>query len=117
MESNTSCQYCLKTFKRASSLFSHMCNPKRRFNARSEKSVKLAMVAFGKFYQYTHNRITIKNFDDFDKSPYYNGFVKFGHYMVNTHCINTEEYTKWVLKSGIRLDSWAKYSTYYILLE
>ncbi len=89
-----------------------MCVPKQRFNARPEKGVKLGFITFNKFYQYSQDRTKTKTNSDFDKSPYYSAFVKFGNYMINTHCINTEQFMMWVIKSGIQVDKWAKDSTY-----
>ena len=45
------CQYCHKEFKSERTLMVHMCERKRRWDAKDEKAVVLAMHTYTKFYE------------------------------------------------------------------
>lgn len=111
------CQFCNKEFKREGSLVVHLCEQKRRFNSKDDKGVKLALLTYIKFYQYTQDRTKVKTFTEFAKSPYYNAFVKFGNYCINTHCIKVDKFIDYVIRSGIKLDNWATDKTYSLFLS
>jgi hypothetical protein len=111
------CQYCKKDFARENSLVVHMCEQKRRFSEQGEKGVKLGLLTYNKFYQHTQNRNKTKSFEEFAKSPYYKAFVKFGRYVTSSHCIAVERFIRFVITSNIKLDNWAKDSTYTKFLD
>ncbi len=111
------CQYCGHAFKKEHTLTVHMCEQKRRFNERSEKGVALGLHAYNKFYQHSMDRNKVISFSEFAKTSYYKAFVKFGRYIIKTKCISTERFIHFVIVTGIKLDDWAKDTTYTRFLD
>jgi hypothetical protein len=107
------CVHCGKKFRMAKSLFSHICELKRRTMQRDEKRVQMGFYAFNKFFQITQNLKKNKTYEDFCKSPYYNAFVKFGSFINNTAALYPEEFIEYVIKNGIKLDHWCKEDLYF----
>jgi len=107
------CKFCNKEFLRDSTLSSHVCEQKRRHNARNEKHSVIALNAFVKFYELSSPLSSgKKTFDDFVKSPYYNGFIKFGSFVNNIKPLYPEKYIDYLIKNSIHLDKWCKDSVY-----
>ena len=111
------CQYCKKDFKRENSLTVHICEQKRRHDVKDDKGVQLGLYAYIKFYQYAQDRTKTKTFEEFRQSPYYIAFVKFGNYCIRTRCIKIERFIDFVVRSKIKLDSWASDKTYTEFLD
>ncbi len=113
------CEYCGQGYTREKTLAVHMCQPKRRFLQRSEKRVQLGLYTFNQFYKLSAGAKKEKTHDDFDKSPYYNAFVKFGSFVNNVRPLYPEKYIDYVVTSGVKLDHWCReemYETYAIEL-
>tara|TARA_X000000368_G_scaffold401522_1_gene374496 strand:- start:989 stop:1678 length:690 start_codon:yes stop_codon:yes gene_type:complete len=113
------CEYCGSGFMREKTLAVHMCQPKRRFLQRHEKRVQLGLYTFNQFYKLSAGVKKEKTHDDFDKSPYYNAFVKFGSFVNNVRPLYPEKYIDYVVTSGVKLDHWCRdemYETYAIEL-
>jgi hypothetical protein len=89
-----------------------MCQPKRRFLQRKEKRVQLGLIAFNKFYKLSAGAKKEKTHDEFDKSPYYNAFVKFGSFVSNVKPLYPEKYIDHVVTSGVKLDHWCREEMY-----
>jgi hypothetical protein len=106
------CEYCGSGFTREKTLAVHMCQPKRRFLQRSEKRVQLGLIAFNKFYKLSAGSKRDKTHDEFDKSPYYNAFVKFGSFVSNVKPLYPEKYIDHVVTSGVKLDHWCREEMY-----
>ena len=106
------CEYCGTGFTREKTLAVHMCQPKRRFLQRSEKRVQLGLIAFNKFYKLSAGSKRDKTYDEFDKSPYYNAFVKFGSFISNVKPLYPEKYIDHVVTSGVKLDHWCREEMY-----
>jgi len=117
------CQYCEKEFKREKTLFTHICEQKRRYNSKSDSNVQLGLYAFNTFYKASQNRLKEKSFDDFAKSPYYTAFVKFGKYCNEVKAISPIRFIDYVIRNNKRLDDWAtdkmytEYLAYIIVKE
>ena len=101
------CVHCDRMFRRESTLTVHMCEPKRRLLNRDERGVQIGFQAFLAFYRSMHGSARLKTLDDFDASPYYRAFVKFGHYCVNTRVIDPESYMRWLLAHNTAIDRWS----------
>jgi len=106
------CEYCGAGFMREKTLAVHMCEPKRRFLQRSEKRVQLGLYAFNQFYKLSAGAKKDKTHDEFDKSPYYNAFVKFGSFVNNVRPLYPEKYVDYVVTSGVKLDHWCREEMY-----
>lgn len=116
MDSNE-CQFCNKRFVKPSTLFSHVCEQKRRHLQKDEKSARLGYDAFNRFFKLSQNNKGDKTYAEFAKSPYYNAFVKFGSYISNVAPLYPDHYIDWVIRSGVKLDHWCKDALYekYVL--
>jgi hypothetical protein len=53
-----------------------------------------------------------KTYEDFVKSQYYEGFVKFGRSCVTNEYLNPEQFAEWLIKEGKKLADWHKDSLY-----
>ena len=106
------CIYCGKTFKKAQTLFVHVCEKKRRANAKNEKHVVIAFDAFNRFYKINHAATQDKTYDDFMQSPFYNAFVKFGSFVNNVNPLYPHNFIDYVVKSGVKLDHWCRDDLY-----
>jgi thiaminase len=106
------CKYCSKEFRKESTLAAHLCEPKRRWQQENETGVQFGLRAYLQFYETTQGSARLKSYHDFVASPYYNAFVRFGRYMVAIRCINSTNFTTWLLKNNKKLDHWCKDSFY-----
>jgi len=111
------CKFCKKTFKREKAFMTHLCEKKKRWNNRNERSVRLGYSVFLRFYEYTHQIGKQKSIKDFINSPYYNAFVKFGKYCIDINVININKFTEYVIQSNKKLDYWCSDKLYTAYLE
>jgi hypothetical protein len=106
------CAHCSRKFSNPRTLFSHMCEPKRRFLQKNEKRVQAGFMAFNRFWEITHLSKKAKTYEDFCASPYYNAFVKFGSFVNNVNPLYPEKFMDYVIKSGVKLDHWCRDELY-----
>jgi hypothetical protein len=106
------CRFCQKTFRRETSLLSHVCEQKKRHQSRNEVGVQWGLQSYLKFYQYSQSGSRNRSWDDFVTSPYYRAFVKFGNYCHTTPVVAVMQYLEWLLKKNKKLDHWCKDSVY-----
>ena len=104
------CQFCNHGYSRESTLQTHVCEPKRRAMAQKEKHVIIAFDAFNRYFK--ANRMPGKTYEEFCKSNYYNGFIKFGSYVNNVNPLYPNKYIDFVISSGVKLDKWTSPSLY-----
>lgn len=116
IEKPHSCKFCGKAYVKESTLASHLCEPKRRHQQRSEKGVVLAFEAYRKFYKFTQGKEN-KTYEEFSKSPYYAAFVKFGRHLYSIDAVNPERFIEWVIKNNKKLDHWCKDAFYETYLQ
>lgn len=111
------CKFCNKSFRKETTLISHVCENKRRHMAKNERHVKIGFYTFKRFYDLTHKKTQEKTYDDFTKSSFYNAFVKFGSFVSNISPLYTKHFIDWIIKSGVKLDNWCNQSLYekYVL--
>jgi hypothetical protein len=110
LENKHTCEFCNKSFSREKTLVVHVCEKKRRALAKDEVAVKTSFYAYSRFLEL--NKKEKQTYDQFCQSNFYNAFVKFGTYIHAIKAIDPEQFIDYVLKSGIKLDNWAKDSTY-----
>lgn len=106
------CIYCEKKFSQSRTLFSHMCERKRRAMQRDEKRVQAGFMAFNRFWQLTQGAKKLKTYEEFCDSSYYNAFVKFGSFVNNVNPLYPDRFVDHVIKSGVKLDHWCRDELY-----
>lgn len=107
-----SCVHCNKKFMQERTLYSHMCEGKRRALQKDEKRVQAGFSAFNRFFQITQNSKKLKSYEEFCKSPYYNAFVKFGSFINNVAPLYPDKFVDYVIKSGVKIDHWCRDALY-----
>ena len=108
---NYECKYCHKKFSKESTLTSHSCERKRRFQQEREIGVQWGFRAYLIFYEFTQSKQS-KTYEQFVDSAYYTAFVRFGRYCHSIHCINLVSFTRWLLKNNRKLDHWCSDTNY-----
>jgi hypothetical protein len=106
------CQYCGHGYTKESTLFTHVCEQKRRHLQKDDKAVRIGYDAFNRFFKMSQNTKGDKTYAEFAKSPYYNAFVKFGSYVNNVNPLYPDHYIDWVIRSGVKLDHWCRDALY-----
>ena len=106
------CEFCKKEFAKESSIAVHMCEPKRRRTQKEEAGVRIGFQAFIRFYEVHQGSAKLKTYDDFCDSSYYNAFVKFGRYCVNTRVVAPSRFMDWLLKNNKKIDRWCSDAIY-----
>lgn len=106
------CVHCGKKFMRETTLFSHLCESKRRALQKDEKRVQAGFMAFNRFFQLTQNAKKNKTYEEFCKTSYYNAFVKFGSFVNNVKPLYPDKFIDYVIKSGVKLDHWCRDELY-----
>jgi hypothetical protein len=106
------CEHCSKHFARESTLTSHLCEPKRRWQDRNTVSVQLALEVYRRFYQHCQPSHKLKTWEQFANSNYYSAFVRFSQYMLDVKCVNTGGFINYVIQKNIKLDQWASDRVY-----
>jgi len=106
------CVHCHKKFMSSRTLFSHMCERKRRALQKDEKRVQAGYMAFNRFWQLAQGGKKLKTYDEFSDTSYYNAFVKFGSFINNVNPLYPDKFIDYVIKSGIKLDHWCRDELY-----
>jgi hypothetical protein len=106
------CVHCEKQFMAPRTLFSHMCEQKRRVMQKDEKRVQAGYLAFNRFFEITQNSRKKKTYEEFCKTAYYNAFVKFGSFVNNVNPLYPDKFVDFVIKSGVKLDHWCRDELY-----
>jgi hypothetical protein len=106
------CVHCGKKFMQERTLFSHLCERKRRAMQKDEKRVQAGYMVFNRFWQLTQNSKKQKTYDEFADSSYYNAFVKFGSFVNNVNPLYPQKFIDYVIKSGVKLDHWCRDELY-----
>lgn len=89
-----------------------MCVKKRRMADKDLTHTRLGYRVFQMFYELNTSASKSKSQEDFVKSQYYDGFVKFGRSCVTNDYLNPEQFAEWLIKNGKKLADWTKDSLY-----
>ena len=117
------CEHCERQFARESTILSHLCEQKRRWDEQTRPANRIAFAAWTQFYQQYQPSKKDKSYREFTKSTYYGGFIKFGIYCIDAKVVNPLAYSTWSIKEKIALDRWTsdknygKYLVEYLRLE
>lgn len=106
------CKYCNHGFLYEKTFLVHVCEPKRRALAKTEKHVIIAYDAYRRFFKLAQKHTKEKTYEEFSTSPYYTAFIKFGSYVSNIKPLYQDHYIDYMIKSGIRIDYWCKDENY-----
>ncbi len=106
------CQFCGNKFMQEKTLAVHICEQKRRYLAKDEKSSVIGFQTFNRFFQITQKLGHNKTYEEFSHSPYYNAFVKFGSFVNNVNPLYPDKFIDWIVRSGVKLDHWCRDELY-----
>lgn len=109
------CSLCNKKYKTEGGLLFHKCKNKQRLNSKEELHSRIAFMAYLKFYETFQSARTRKKeitFEDFAKSTYYNGFIKFGHYVADMKMMEPENYISFLINNDVPLKKWTDDKVY-----
>ena len=110
------CEYCKQTFKTERTATVHMCDKKRRWLQKDMPESLAGFEAFDLFYR-LGMQSKPKTFDEFVNSQYYSSFVKYGSYCINTRVIDSEAYTRWLIRGQAKLKDWATDRMYNLFVK
>jgi len=110
------CDYCGKIFKRESTLMSHICEKKRRWLQKDFPETVAGFLAYDLFYR-LGMQSKPKDYKSFVDSQYFSAFVKFGSYCLNANVIDTEAYTRWLIRKQAKLKDWPTDRMYMLFVR
>ena len=109
------CEWCQRNFTRETTLVSHTCEPRRRWEVQHTAPVKLGFASYQMFYEHTSPPSTQrhqKSYNEFSSSKYYTSFVKFGHWLIEQRVLEIERFVLHLLKSKITFTRWCDRELY-----
>jgi hypothetical protein len=101
-------------FARESTLLSHTCEKKRRWQQRDDKVVKIGFYVFQRFYELNFKATggKRKTFDQFIDSPFYSSFVGFGKYLRDVNAVDQDEFITHLIRNNFKQREWTDLSVY-----
>jgi hypothetical protein len=115
LERPHTCDFCQKSFVKESTLVTHSCEPKRRWQNQNQQEVKLGFAAWQMFHTSISPRSGTKakkTYQEFCASSVYGAFVKFGSWCVENRAQEFECWVKWLLDHNIKIDAWCNTQQY-----
>jgi hypothetical protein len=107
------CEFCERSFHNEKNLINHSCIKKRRWLNRDSPEIRLAFLAWNRFYELSSSNAKNKrSFKDFLNSKFYLGFIKFGKHIIDCNVINPTRFIDFVIKGNIPLDHWCHDTVY-----
>lgn len=110
------CGYCNKIFKKEKAFLVHMCTKKERYLLKDERYVRMAFLAYNRFYEKSV-RGKKKNYDDFVNSTLYNDFINFGRYMCNINVVNPLQFVDFLIESCAKMVQWTNPVVYDLYIR
>lgn len=111
-ESKPTCKWCSKSFVSERTMAAHMCVKKRRYADKDLTHIRLGFRVFQTFYKINTASATPKTEEDFIRSSYYEGFVKFGRSCLVNEYLHPDKFAEWLIKNGKKLQDWTKDKMY-----
>ena len=111
------CSDCDKHFKTEKGLINHICEQKNRRLWKDEKFSIVAFQAFNLFYRLKMFAKRDRTFEEFIKSKQYNGFIRFGKYIVEINAIKPRDFIVFLIKANVKLEEWRTERNYEIYLR
>ena len=106
------CKWCGNSFQSERTMSVHMCPKKRRWADKDTKHIQLGYRVFQKFYELNTFSSKPKSIEDFIRSNFYEGFVKFGRSCVRNEYLEPEMFAEWLIKNAKKLADWHKDALY-----
>jgi hypothetical protein len=108
------CEWCIKSFTKESTLFTHACEPKRRWDNQNQPPVKIGYAAYNLFYQWNSPDIVTnpKPYKEFSNSNLYTSFIRFGNWCVEQQVQEVEKYIRYLLKEKKKTTHWCDLNIY-----
>jgi hypothetical protein len=110
------CGFCSKAFVTEKSLISHMCVQKGRELDRDQKTVRMGLSIYVKFYEKNCRGAKQRTWTDFVKSRHYNDFVKVGTYITDIAAVNAPLFIDFLVTSSIPIAQWRSPKVYQAYL-
>ncbi|ASV44162.1 hypothetical protein PBI_SCTP2_147 [Salicola phage SCTP-2] len=113
------CELCKKTYKTERGLLFHMCESKKRMNEKEHLYARIAFMAYIRFHQFIQPegfKKRPKKYSDFVNSPYYKGFIDFGHYVADMNMNEPEKYIDFLIKNSVPLKDWSNDRIYELFI-
>lgn len=114
------CHFCKKEFTRERTLEIHLCEPKRRWMNKDDKTVRIALASWLHWCKKSGlymNKKTALSYDDFMRSTAYIAFVQFGNFVDQNNISNYLAYIDFMIKHNYKMPSWTKDSTYEYFIK
>jgi hypothetical protein len=105
------CQWCNRIFSTEKTLFAHMCEQRRRFQQKDTIYCRYGLEAFLAISKTLRKGDNLKE-EDFRKSDFYLACVRWGHFVIDVHCLKPTQYLNWLLERNIQIDKWNKDEIY-----
>ena len=103
------CEYCKKEFARESTLATHVCPKKRRWEQKDELGVRLGHSSWQRFYELKMPKDQQHfKYADFMESNLYTAFVRFGRHLENLNAIYPLNYIDFLIQHNVKIDDWCK---------
>lgn len=118
------CNYCHREFLKDTSLAVHVCEPRRRVQARESAEVRLGFQTYLKYWGVL-NRVSgssrVRSIEDFEADNNYKICVKFGRYCQESRVVNPDAFADYVIdrtlnalpkSPKLKIDQWPTDSIY-----
>jgi hypothetical protein len=113
MKSGVACEFCKRVFSDERRLINHVCERKRRYLQRDDKTTKYGYMVYEHWFRRTMRQV--KSIEDFETSNYYTAFVRFARYLLDLNAINPLGFVDFLARFEVPLDRWTDpgyYGTY-----
>lgn len=123
VETNNQCEFCKRTFIRESTMYTHLCEQKRRWNDRDKQVNRFAHNAWKLYYNKNHPSKKKTEYIDFIHNSFYSAFIRFANYCITSHVINIPRYIDYLVSHKVVIDNWnsdvhyTKFLIEYLRLE
>lgn len=111
------CEFCGIKLTSEAFLINHVCERKRRFLERDTKAVKVAFMAYQRFYlKAMHRTKNLPDMASFEDSKLYAAFVRFARYLLDINPIDAMGFVDFLIRVEAKIDQWThpKYYSRYI---
>jgi hypothetical protein len=106
------CRYCNKKFSSEKIVANHMCEQRRRYEQRNTAFAKYGLEAFSTIQRVLFRNDSKNKEEDFRKSDFYLACIRWGHFVIEVHCLEISQYLHWLMKLNVPIDNWNKDEIY-----